>query len=340
MAPSQQTFRGQFAQASWARDWRRHHRHPGIVLGFLGPVFWPYAYDDFVDYTFEPYAYDTFWPYAFDDVYTGIYGGYAPEYYGPEDAYAYAGSVASQSSYARTAATNATSGPAAAGGSDRICSSEAAGVTDFSIQKIAQQVNPDEKQQALLDDLKSASTQAVKILQAACPTELPSTPTGRLAAMRARVDAMLKAVRTVRPALEKFYASLSDEQRERFNALDQSQQMASTQPAEIDRLCKRHQAANRALPIDRIERSLHLNGDQDAALKELDQTTAKAAELMQADCQPAQTLTPTGRLAAMENRLSAMSQALRMTETALNKFYGALSDEQKAQFNRMSIRAA
>jgi ABC-type transporter MlaC component len=85
---------------------------------------------------------------------------------------------------------------------------------------------------------------------------------------------------------------------------------------------------------------LHLNGDQDAALKQLDQTTAKAAELMQADCQPAQTLTPTGRLAAMENRLSAMSQALRMTETALNKFYGALSDEQKAQFNRMSIRAA
>ena len=85
---------------------------------------------------------------------------------------------------------------------------------------------------------------------------------------------------------------------------------------------------------------MHLDADQDAALKELDQATAKAAEMMQASCQPAQTLTPTGRLAAMENRLSAMSQALQTTETALNKFYGALSDEQKAQFNRMSIRAA
>jgi ABC-type transporter MlaC component len=30
-----------------------------------------------------------------------------------------------------------------------------------------------------------------------------------------------------------------------------------------------------------------------------------------------------------------MSQALRMTETVLNKFYGALSDEQKAQFDRI-----
>jgi hypothetical protein len=341
MAPSQQTFRGRFAQAGWAQDWRRHHHHHlGIVLGFIGPVFWPYAYDDFVDYTFAPYAYDTFWPYAFDDVYAGIYGGYAPEYYGPEDAYAYAGSAASQSSYTRSAASNATSGPAATGGSDRICSSQAAGITDFSIQKIAQQVNPDEKQQARLDELKSASTEAVKILQAACPTELPSTPTGRLAAMRARVDAMLKAVQTVRPALEKFYASLSDEQRERFNALDQSQQMASTQPAEIDRLCKRHEVATHPLPIDRIERILHLNADQEAALKELDQTTGKAAEQMQTNCQPTQTLTPTGRLAAMENRLTKMSQALQMTESALNKFYGALSDEQKAEFDRMSIRAA
>jgi LTXXQ motif family protein len=339
MTPAEQTFRGRFAEAGWAHDWRRHHHHLGIVLGFIGPVFWPYAYDDFVDYTFAPYAYDTFWPYAFDDVYAGIYGGYAPEYYGPEDAYAYAGSAASERSYARTAATNGTSGPAAAGGSDRICSSQAAGVTDFSIQRISQQVNLDQKQQARLDDLKAASTEAVKILQAACPTELPSTPTGRLAAMRTRVDAMLKAVQTVRPTLEKFYASLSDEQRERFNALDQSQQTASTQPAEIDRLCKRREAASHTLPIDRIERTLHLNADQDASLKELDQTTAKAADLMQANCQPAQTLTPTGRLAAMDNRLGAMSQALRMTETALNKFYGALTDEQKAQFDRMSIRA-
>ena len=346
MTPAQQTFRGRFAQAGWAGDWRHHpHHHFGIVLGFLGPVFWPYAYDDFVDYTFAPYAYDTFWPYAFDDVYAGIYGGYAPEYYGPEDAYAYAGSAASQntyaqSTYARSAARGGTSGPAAAGGSDRICSSEAAGVTDFSIQKIAEQVNPDQQQQTLLDDLKNASIDAVKILQAACPTELPSTPTGRLAAMRARVDAMLKAGQTVRPALDKFYASLSDEQRERFNALDQSQQTAANQPAEIDRLCKRHEAANHTLPIDRIQRTLHLNADQDAALKDLDQTTAKAADMMQANCQPAQTLTPTGRLAAMESRLSAMSQALQMTETALSRFYGALSDEQKAQFDRMSIRAA
>jgi len=42
----------------------------------------------------------------------------------------------------------------------------------------------------------------------------------------------------------------------------------------------------------------------------------------------------------MDNRLSAMSQALKMTDAALSKFYAALTDEQKAQFDRMSIRAS
>ena len=57
------------------------------MRGFVGPVFWPYAYDDCIDYLF--------WPYAFDDVYQGLYGGYAPQYYTPDDVYAYAGAPAS-----------------------------------------------------------------------------------------------------------------------------------------------------------------------------------------------------------------------------------------------------
>ena len=45
--------------------------------GWVGPVFWPYAYYDLFDYVYWPYAYDDFWPYAYDDVYYGIYGPYA-----------------------------------------------------------------------------------------------------------------------------------------------------------------------------------------------------------------------------------------------------------------------
>src|ERR1700686_4727561 len=63
------TFRGRFAQFPF----RHHHHLRPIVIGWFGPLFWPYAYDDFLGYTFYPYAYDTFWPTAYDDVYDGMF---------------------------------------------------------------------------------------------------------------------------------------------------------------------------------------------------------------------------------------------------------------------------
>jgi LTXXQ motif family protein len=317
------TFQGKFARSSFARefDWRRHREHFGFVLGFVGPLFWPYAFDDFIDYTFWPYAYDTFWPYAFDDVYDGIYGPYAPEYH------------PSGRGRSRTAALTE--------GAPRICTGETAGLTDFPVERIVQQVQPDQDQQRLLDDLKAATGKAVGILQAACPTELPSTPTGRLAAMRQRVEVMLQAVQLVRPTLEKFYQSLSDEQKERFNALDESNGPAGRQRQQPDvaQLCGGRgpqQIAN--LPTGQIERSLRLSDAQEAALKELNDTSAKAADILRVNCPAEQTLTPTGRLAAMEQRLDAMLQAMDTVQPALAKFYDSLSDEQKARVDRLSAR--
>ena len=336
-AGSRGTFRGAFAQSGFARDHhRRHDHHLGFVLGFVGPVFWPYAYSDFIDYTYSPYAYDTFWPYAFDDVYSGIFGGYAPEYYAADDVYTYAGAAASERAYARSAG-----GPAAPGSAtqSRICSGEAQGITDFSIDKIAQQVQPDQKQQALLDKLKDSTVKAVNIMQDACPTDLPSTPTGRFDAMLGRVNAMLQAVRTVRPALDDFYKSLNDEQRERFNTLDQGATSDRTRRSDLARLCESRAASANPLPTARIERTLKLNPDQQASLRTLDQASVKAADSLKTSCQADQTLTPTGRLAAMEDRLSAMSQALTTTQAALTKFYGSLNDEQKARFDRMPLHA-
>src|SRR5262245_2663840 len=79
-------FRTHFASARfngrfWGSPWFGGARWPwwrtGIVIGWVGPVFWPYAYYDVFDYVYWPYAYDDFWPYAYDDVYYGIYGNYA-----------------------------------------------------------------------------------------------------------------------------------------------------------------------------------------------------------------------------------------------------------------------
>jgi hypothetical protein len=45
----------------------------------------------------------------------------------------------------------------------------------------------------------------------------------RIDAMEQRVDAMLRAINIVQPALQKFYSSLTDEQKERFNRLAPAQ---------------------------------------------------------------------------------------------------------------------
>jgi len=330
-ALTRSTFRGRFAQSKFGQTWvGRHHRHLGIVIGFVGPVFWPYAYDDFLDYTFWPYAYDTFWPYAFDDVYEGIYGPYAPEYDASQIVYAYAGTPASESRYA-TAPT---------GGGGQICSAQAQGLTDFPIEGITGQVAPNGDQQRLLDDLQTATARAVDILQSTCPTELPSAPPERLAAMRARVDSMVEAVQIVRPALDTFYQSLSDEQKERFNILDQNNMPAASQRQDIAQLCGAGAAKPTQFPADQIARSLTLTDAQEAALKDLSAASVKAADILQANCQGEPTLTPTARVAAMEGRLKAMLQALDAVQPALTTFYGSLSDEQKARFNRLAGPAA
>ena len=306
---SRSTFGGNFAQSDLARarDRPGQHRHFSFVLGFVGPLFWPYAFEDLSDYTFSPYAYDTFWPYAFDDVFAGIYGGYAPD-------------------FAARAATLTDS-------NSQICSGQAQGLTDFPIERIAKQVDPDQDQLTLLEDLKAATAKAVDILQAACPTELPSTPTGRIAAMRTRVKAMLHAVQVARPALDKFYQSLSDEQKERFNVIDQDVETTGQWQAEIA-LCRRAERDPRQL-LNRTEHILRLSSNQDAALMDLKEASVKAADILKVSCRSEQPLTPTGRLAAMEERLNTILQALELVQAPLENFYNSLSDEQKARFNRL-----
>ena len=83
-------------------------------------------------------------------------------------------------------------------------------------------VRPTEAQGAALDKLDAAIQKAVETLNDACPNAIPQTPVGRLDVMQKRVEAMINAANTVRPALEEFYASLSDEQKAKLNRLSRN----------------------------------------------------------------------------------------------------------------------
>ncbi|MDE2468763.1 MAG: Spy/CpxP family protein refolding chaperone [Bradyrhizobium sp.] len=101
------------------------------------------------------------------------------------------------------------------------CNASKSSLTSLPIERIKAVLHPTDKQQNALDHLSDATKQAVETLQAACPDEVPVTPVGRLQAMEKRLSAMLQAANQMQPALDDFYASLTVEQKARFNTLQQ-----------------------------------------------------------------------------------------------------------------------
>lgn len=317
----------------WAprHAWRRGHR--AAFVAWLGPVFWPYAYSDIFSYTFWPYAYDPgYWAYAYDDFVDTVFWGTDSPY----------------SAYARYPEPGAAitdfraRKPASVSRQTlrQLCGDPDKGVTAWPIASITRAVQPTPEQRALLDELKTAAAKAADVFKESCSDSYAMTPPGRLRAMTNRVSATLNAVKIVRPALEQFYNSLNDEQKARFNALGPNVGERAQQPPQQEanvaaEACGEPKSSLTQLPIERIEAVLRPAGEQKEALDRLSQATKNAVERLQAACPDDVPLTPLGRLEAMEKRLEAMLQAAALVQPALDEFYAALSNEQKARFNTL-----
>ena len=93
------------------------------------------------------------------------------------------------------------------------------------------------------------------------------------------------------------------------------------------------------LPIEAFQNAIQPNEAQRAALEELANASEKAAAGLRASCPTDVALTAPRRLAAMQQRIEAMIVAVQTVQGPLDKFYGLLSDEQKAQINALSHHA-
>jgi hypothetical protein len=319
--------------------WRRG-LHAAFVP-WLGPVFWPYAYSDIFDYTFWPNAYDPgYWAYAYDDFVDTVFWGDGSPY----SAYAMAGPE--PGGEGARYSSRATERPSASPQTLRqLCGDPDKGVTAWPLASITRAVKPTPEQRALLNELKTAAAKAADVFKQSCADTYAMTPPGRLRAMTNRVSATLEAVRIVRPALEKFYGSLSDEQQARFNALGPhvgernvgerpSQQPEQDANAQSEG-CGQPKSSLTQLPIERIEAVVHPTGKQKEELDRLSAATKKAVQGLQAACPDEVPLTPVGRLQAMQKRLEAMLEAANRVQPVLDEFYAELSSEQKARFNTL-----
>ena len=102
-------------------------------------------------------------------------------------------------------------------GGSMMCDPRAAGLAEWRVDRIEHLIGPNEAQRAALDALRTASAKAAETVAAACPPDLPASATGRLETIEKRLDAMLTAIKIVRPAFDAFYATLNDEQKARIN---------------------------------------------------------------------------------------------------------------------------
>jgi hypothetical protein len=285
-------------------------QHGDGGYGWVGPLFWPFAYYDIYDYTLWGDGMG-FWGYGYRDVYAAIFTPY-----GDDDLARY---VAPQRGRRHGRVPSIA----------QICGDDASEVATLPIEEIRQAVQLSDEQRTALDDLLSASLDAARNIGAACPSEIASTPSARLAAMQQRLAAMKTAISAIRPPLEKFFEMLDDEQKKQLAAFaGQRAPFAPKVPAEQS--CTPPEAL--PWPSSDIAAKLHLSEEQREELDVLQRMNELAENTLNFACQPEEGLTPADRLATADTRLDAMLDAIKQIKPAVEDFYATLSAEQKAQF--------
>jgi LTXXQ motif family protein len=92
-------------------------------------------------------------------------------------------------------------------------------VIGWSVDQIESSVQPNDEQRAALGDLQQVFEKAARDLETHCPTSVPRSAIARLEAIEARLDATWRAILSIQVALANFETKLSDEQKQRFNAM-------------------------------------------------------------------------------------------------------------------------
>jgi hypothetical protein len=309
-----------FWREGWHENW--WHRNHFFHIGWIGPLFWPYAYGDFFYFALWPWDYwwyDPFWAYGYGDIYQAVFFPYSYDDY-----------VQGPRAPERMARLKQ--------GIVQSCNEEAGEVTGWPIDQIQAAVQPDQRQGQMLDDLGNAIVKASDAIRAHCQTNIAFTPTGRLAQMHDRLGGLVDAVNIVSPPLSGFYDSLSDEQKARFDHIaPRTPRHGQAAERDLTTATIRGQcdAGMMAWPTDQIDRVVRPDDSQRAKLQALQSAASQAADTIKAACPADVPPTPPARLTAVGQRLQAMLRGVETMQPALDDFYNSLSDDQKARFNSM-----
>jgi hypothetical protein len=306
------------ALAGWhaQRNAKGWWQHGDGGYGWVGPLFWPFAWYDIVDYALWGDGMG-FWGYGYRDLHAAIFTPY------------------DEDELTRYMAPERHRRPGRLPSLAQICSDDFSELSRLPIELVRGAMSSSEEQRTALDDLANASSEGAQIVRASCPTEAASTASRRLALMQQRLEAMKAAIARFRTPFETVWEMLDDDQKAQLASFA-GQRAPFSPKVPYAQSCTAPDAL--PWPAREIEARLHLNDAQREALDQLQRMNALARNTLNFDCQPDNDLTPPDRLATAETRIDAMLDAIKQVAPALDDFLAALSDEQKAQFESIGAK--
>ncbi len=94
------------------------------------------------------------------------------------------------------------------------------------------------------------------------------------------------------------------------------------------------------IPVEVMQQLAHPTDEQTTALDELGSASVQAAQIVKTSCPTGVPPTPIGRIDAVQQRVQAMLQAVKVVGPPLAKFYNMLNDEQKARLNVLTQKSS
>lgn len=103
-------------------------------------------------------------------------------------------------------------------GDSQTCGLGRGGMMFSANDRLVEALKLTDAQKSKYEDFRTASRSAFDAMQNSCDTKFEATVPGRMEAMEGRMAAMLAALRMLRPALDAFYASLTETQKLQFDS--------------------------------------------------------------------------------------------------------------------------
>jgi LTXXQ motif family protein len=267
----------------------------------LWPAAAPSAYEDLLGYALwsNDYA-DRFWTHGYVDIVSAMLAPAA-------------------------AAPSANGGEAARG----MCGARAKELAEKPLARVEQTLALTQAQQAALQDLRAALDQAIDRGKSICDGPL-NTAAERYETVVRALWSMRDAAVFVRGPLDKFYESLSDEQKAQLGGSAKSA-ASSAPPDGLARACMGQRATD--WPAARIEQAIRPNEEQRASLQALQAQLSELAQFLMTSCPRDVPPTPLAKLDAASDRVNAILFTLMSMDPAFVNFYSSLSDQQKKRFD-------